>query len=105
MGTNVHNTLKLKIMLSEVRLNIFRNLKKPILFMLIITVQIFSLCKQFFPCVRTKFPVFSLSGKSKNQIPCFPRGHPAITFFLYFRRKIIDEPLVLSGASCLPQRK
>ena len=40
--------------------------------MLIITVQIFSLCWQIFPCVRTKFPVFSLSGKSKNQIPCFP---------------------------------
>ena len=40
--------------------------------MLIITVQIFSLCYQNFPCVRTKFPVFSLSGKSKNQIPCFP---------------------------------
>ena len=40
--------------------------------MLIIMVQIFSLCWQIFPCVRTKFPVFSLSGKSKNQIPCFP---------------------------------
>ena len=40
--------------------------------MLIITVQIFSLCFQNFLCVRTKFPVFSLSGKSKNQIPCFP---------------------------------
>ena len=25
-----------------------------------------------FPCVTVKFPVFSLSGKSKNQIPCFP---------------------------------
>ena len=23
------------------------------------------------PCVTTKFPVFSLSGKSKNMIPCF----------------------------------
>ena len=40
--------------------------------MLTITVQIFSLCLQIFPCVRTKFLVFSLSGKSKNQIPCFP---------------------------------
>ena len=39
--------------------------------MLIITIQIFSLCWQFFPCVRTKFPMFSLSGKSKNQILCF----------------------------------
>ena len=25
-----------------------------------------------FPCIKAKFPVFSLSGKSKNQIPCFP---------------------------------
>ena len=24
------------------------------------------------PCVVPKFPVFSLSGKSDNQIPCFP---------------------------------
>ena len=49
--------------------------------MLIITVQIFSLCQQIFPCVRTKFPVFSLSGKSKNQIPfSLCRGHPVITF-------------------------
>ena len=35
-------------------------------------VQIFSLCWHIFPCVRMKFPLFSLSGKSKNQIPCFP---------------------------------
>ena len=34
--------------------------------------KIFSLCLKNFPCVTTKFPVFSLSGKSKNQIPCFP---------------------------------
>ena len=40
--------------------------------MLIITIQIFSLCLQIFSCVSTKFPVFSLSGKSKNQFPCFP---------------------------------
>ena len=25
-----------------------------------------------FPCVLPKFPVFSLSGKIDNQIPCFP---------------------------------
>ena len=32
-----------------------------------------------FPCVRTKFSVFSLSGKSKNQIPfSLCRGHPGI---------------------------
>ena len=34
--------------------------------------KIFSLCLKFFPCVKAKFPVFSVSGKSKNQIPCFP---------------------------------
>ena len=27
---------------------------------------------QIFPCVVPKFPVFSLSGKTDNQIPCFP---------------------------------
>ena len=35
-------------------------------------VKIFSLCLKNFPCVTAKFPVFSLSGKSKSQIPCFP---------------------------------
>ena len=35
-----------------------------------IQTKIFSLCLKNFPCVITKFPVFSLSGKSKNQIPC-----------------------------------
>ena len=45
MGTNEHNILKLKIMPSKVRLKIFEIKKKNnILFMLIITVQIFSLC-------------------------------------------------------------
>ena len=34
--------------------------------------KIFSLCLKIFPCVKAEFPVFSLSGKSKNQIPCFP---------------------------------
>ena len=43
MGTNVHKTLKLKIMLSEARLTIFEIKKNPILFMFIITVQIFPL--------------------------------------------------------------
>ena len=33
--------------------------------------KIFSM-SQFFPCVTAKIPVFSLFGKSKNQIPCFP---------------------------------
>ena len=49
--------------------------------MLIITVQIFSLCYQIFPCVRTKFPVFSLSGKSKNQIPCFPCAVATLKYY------------------------
>ena len=31
-----------------------------------------SLCCPNFPCVVPKFPVFSLSGKIDNQIPCFP---------------------------------
>ena len=34
--------------------------------------QNFSLCQSKIPCVKAKFPVFSLSGKSENQIPCFP---------------------------------
>ena len=34
--------------------------------------KIFSLCLKIFPCVKAKFPVFSLSGKIKNQIQCFP---------------------------------
>ena len=33
---------------------------------------IFSLCCTDFPCVGLKFPVFSLSGKTDDQIPCFP---------------------------------
>ena len=72
MGTNVHNSFEVKIMPSEARLKFLKFKKINILFMLIITIHIFSLCQQIFPCVRTKFPVFSLSGKSKNQIPCFP---------------------------------
>ena len=31
-----------------------------------------SQCCPNFPCVVPKFPVFSLSGKIDNQIPCFP---------------------------------
>ena len=58
--------------------------KRNRLFILIITVNFFSLCLNFslchrkkfslclkiFPCVTAKLPVVSLSGKSKNQIPC-----------------------------------
>ena len=43
-----------------------------ILLALIITVKIFSLCLKKILCVTAKFPVFSLSGKTVNQIPCFP---------------------------------
>ena len=39
--------------------------------MSIIKVKIFSLCLKTFHCATAKFPVFSLFGKSKNQIPCF----------------------------------
>ena len=44
VGTNAHNTLRLKIMASEAGLKILKIKKKTILFMLIITVQIFFLC-------------------------------------------------------------
>ena len=59
--------------------------------MLIITVQIFSLCQHIFPCVRTKFPVFSLSGKSMNQIPCFPVPWPPCSFTRHLQS---DTPVV-----------
>ena len=35
-------------------------------------LKVNSLCKIIFLIFFGKFPVFSLSGKSKNQIPCFP---------------------------------
>ena len=35
-------------------------------------IQKNSLCLQKIPCVKAKFPVFSLSGKVDSQIPCFP---------------------------------
>ena len=37
-----------------------------------ITVQLFSLDLKNCPQVTAKFPLFSLSGKSNNKIPCFP---------------------------------
>ena len=43
--------------------------------------KIFSLCLRIFPCVKAKFPVFSLSGKSKNQIPCFPCAVATLVLF------------------------
>ena len=62
--------------------------KINILFMLIITVQIFSLWAGLanFSLFRTKFPVFSLSGKSKNQIPCFPCAVATLNLVLYKNR-------------------
>ena len=66
MEAKVDNTFKGRLMPSEARPNFFLKFKKVnILLILIITVKIF-------PCAKAKFPVFSLSGKSKNQIPCFP---------------------------------
>ena len=86
MEVKVDNTLKWRLMLSEARLKNFWNLKNKQTFHFNNHSQIFSLCLNFslchrkifslclkiFPCVKAKFPVFSLSGKSKNQIPCFP---------------------------------
>ena len=50
----------------------FWNLKNKHTFYFNNHSKIFSLCLKMFPCVTAKFPVFSLFGKSKNQIPCFP---------------------------------
>ena len=76
MGTNIHNTLKLKIMPSKARLKFLKFKKINILFMLIITVQIFSLC---FPClekVRTKFPVFPVPWP-----PCMTTNKASVTSY------------------------
>ena len=60
-------------MSSEARLKKFENMWRETCFLCQwIQSKIFSLCLKNFPCVTTKFPVFSLSGKSKTQIPCFP---------------------------------
>ena len=51
----------------------------------------FSLCCQNFPGVKiklTKFPVFSLSGKVKIQIPCFPCA--VVTLKIYIQIKDIQ---------------
>ena len=50
----------------------WKYVKRNMLFTSMNTVKSISLCLKNFPCVITKFPVFSLSGKSKNQIPCCP---------------------------------
>ena len=46
--------------------------------MLIITV-----ISKFSIPVSAKFPVFSLSGKSKNQIPCFPCAVATLQYFFF----------------------
>ena len=74
---------KLELMPSEARLKIFEIHKRSIILLLIITIQIFSLCQKYFPCVTAKFPVFSLSGKSKNQIPCFPWAVATLSLYRY----------------------
>ena len=47
--------------------------------------KIFSLCLKIFPCAKAKFPVFSLSGKSKNQIPCFPCAIATVIYWSVLR--------------------
>ena len=56
--------------------------------------------EKYFPCVTAKFPVFSLSGKSKNQIPCFPccRGHTAhvheqVRVTMTFKNDVLEHRL------------
>ena len=61
----------------------FWNLKNKHTFYFNNHSQIFSLCLKIFPCVKAKFPVFSLSGKSKNQIPCFPCAVATLEEFQY----------------------
>ena len=72
MGENGHSTLNLKFMLSKVRLKEFEIIKKHHTFHIndhsqnILPVSpIFCMCHSKIPCI------FSLSGKSENQIPCF----------------------------------
>ena len=51
-----------------------------------------SLCCPNFPCVVPKFPVFSLSGKSDNQIPCFPCAVATLNMIgLSQERPILDH--------------
>ena len=58
-------------MQSEARLKNFEKCKEKHAF----CVNKYS--QKYFPCVSKTFPVFSLSGKSKNQIPfSLCRGHP-----------------------------
>ena len=52
--------------------NFWKYVKRNMLFAFINTVKNIFPVSQNFPCVTTKFPVFSPTGKSKNQIPCFP---------------------------------
>ena len=67
-GIKAHNTLKLKIMPSEARLKNFEIYKnKHTFYVNNHSPNIFRVSK-FFPVSEQN----SLSGKSKNQIPCFP---------------------------------
>ena len=61
-------------------------------------LKIFSLCLKNCPCVTTKFPVFSLSGKSKDQIPCFPRFPCAVDTLL----SDPSDQMEVGGFSFLP---
>ena len=105
MEAKVDNILRWRLMPSEGRLKNFWNLKNKQTFHFNNHSQIFSLCLNFslchrkifslclkiFPCVKAKFPVFSLSGKSKNQIPCFPcgRGHPAVVWPRVYPKRVL----------------
>ena len=70
--------------------------KINILFILIITVKYFPVSK-FFPVLQkifslcqSKIPCVSLSGKSKNQIPCFPCAM-ATLYLKYFNDRSMYE--------------
>ena len=101
---------------SEARL---KNFEINILFILIITVKYFPcVTEKYFPCVSKFFAVskqnsvFSLSGKSNNQIPCFPCAVATLSFVRIFvysvyeilrlteagQIKIIARPVIKSSS-------
>ena len=64
------------MMVSKARLKNFENLKN-ILFILIIRVNIFSLCLKFFPCVNSEIPcVFPCLEKVRTKFPVVPDPVP-----------------------------
>ena len=79
---------------SEARLKkIEKYVKGNMLFAVINTVKnIFPCVLKNSPCVTAKFPVFSLSGKSENQIPCFPCAVATLNVSM-LEPELDDEPL------------